>query len=821
MANIILGKVKFVHKGNYIETSTYAKGDIVSYNGRSFIYKNDTPKSNSPIIIPTITGTISTVGINTTSIVVSFTNFNPLEKLAYFISDNTSDYTTDYGYLQPRNGQRVHSKYFDGNTGISAIGAATTNTIQFNLTNVGFNTSILPNEPVTIGPRRLATGYDVAINENDWDVYSDGYLFKGSWDSSTLYLPGDIVTRRNSSYVCGIGNSNCDPLFDYNGSWFLFSRGDDLMPSDRILTFVNNQPFGWRGHPFIDGPTWGTNNRWQGNIPWDSTLGIGSTSIHAWRWNPGCVKTHVPYRGAQGFISGNGVMISDSGTPQYQYTQNDATHIDPQEQDIPYNTDFLTNDQPQLGNQPADKITYYPRIIQAQHGTNALRAYLLNNGTVSVAGIGNYGYWGISNNDTTTTNACYSIPKAVFENRSIVKLEVSNSSSYDVDGHIIALDEHGEIHLWGRNDTGQCGISSDNHNTDVFISANGTLDDSRCWRVHSMNKDEFFNGYRVVDIWAGHRASYALTEDGTLWSWGFNGYGQLGYPTNTGFRSTDRNRSPKAIPINWADYGGIQKIVIATCETYDFTVILDGQGQIWNVGYNAFGQLGRGNTTNDSNASSLTRMTSWTGLSGNIANVWADIDNASTAHTWFRTKDGRLYGMGYNGHYNLSDGTTTNRTVPTEILGPLGSLTNIVTVSSGGRSGGVTQMFLDDLGNVYATGYNNNGEGGVGQVGSIANNLVRYQNVGLAVTVAQRAAAYTMHSPYYISNPGNTLQYTGTKCVDVFVSGYYDATSGHTPRSFTMFDNGELLARGRGYDYGYGLYRGDIRGSVPLHNFGG
>ena len=29
------------------------------------------------------------------------------------------------------------------------------------------------------------------------------------------------------------------------------------------------------------------------------------------------------------------------------------------------------------------------------------------------------------------------------------------------DSHIIALDEYGEVHTWGRNDTGQCGISSD------------------------------------------------------------------------------------------------------------------------------------------------------------------------------------------------------------------------------------------------------------------------------------------------------------------------------------------------------------------------
>ena len=29
----------------------------------------------------------------------------------------------------------------------------------------------------------------------------------------------------------------------------------------------------------------------------------------------------------------------------------------------------------------------------------------------------------------------------------------------EIDAYIIALDEYGEVHTWGRNDTGQCGIS--------------------------------------------------------------------------------------------------------------------------------------------------------------------------------------------------------------------------------------------------------------------------------------------------------------------------------------------------------------------------
>ena len=77
------------------------------------------------------------------------------------------------------------------------------------------------------------------------------------------------------------------------------------------------------------------------------------------------------------------------------------------------------------------------------------------------------------------------------------------------DAHIIALDEYGEIHCWGRNDTGQCGISSEvsHGNPEIAIFQNDNMFvDSRTYLVNSMNRHSmFFEGKRIVDIWAGHR----------------------------------------------------------------------------------------------------------------------------------------------------------------------------------------------------------------------------------------------------------------------------------------------------------------------------
>ena len=89
---------------------------------------------------------------------------------------------------------------------------------------------------------------------------------------------------------------------------------------------------------------------------------------------------------------------------------------------------------------------------------------------------------------------------------------------------------------------------------------------NRVFLVHSMNKDLFFGGRKIVDIWAGHRWSMVMDEEGELWSWGYNTRGNLGYPTNSGFGDSDRSYQPQKININWNSYGGIQKVVVSCSE---------------------------------------------------------------------------------------------------------------------------------------------------------------------------------------------------------------------------------------------------------------
>jgi len=233
-----------------------------------------------------------------------------------------------------------------------------------------------------------------------------------------------------------------------------------------------------------------------------------------------------------------------------------------------------------------------------------------------------------------------------------------------------------------------------------------------------MNKDLFFGGRKIVDIWAGHRWTMCMDEEGELWSWGYNTRGNLGYPTNSGFGDSDRSYQPQKININWNSYGGIQKVVVSCGEANtDSTYILDGQGHIWSQGYNGYGQLGSNNTSTGNNSSSLVRRTSLAGA-GSIVNFWADQCN-SYGHLWWRRSNGDNYGVGYDGHYNItgdssSPGSNTGLSNITYMPSNSSnqSLKNCVAMVASGRAGGITQYFLTDKGHVYATGWNGYGESG-------------------------------------------------------------------------------------------------------------
>ena len=173
-----------------------------------------------------------------------------------------------------------------------------------------------------------------------------------------------------------------------------------------------------------------------------------------------------------------------------------------------------------------------------------------------------------------------------------------------------------------------------------------------------------------------------------LWTWGYNGYGQLGNNIN-GFSD------PRSIPVTTLAGGANWKQV--ACGGY-YTVAIKTDGTLWTWGLNSEGQLGDDTTTDRS-----TPVTTFAG-----GTDWKQV-SCGRQHTAAIKTDGTLWTWGYNSYGQIGDNTTTNKPAPdTTFAGG----TDWKQVSCGRQH---TAAIKTD-GTLWTWGQNYNGQLGVGDV---------------------------------------------------------------------------------------------------------
>ena len=175
---------------------------------------------------------------------------------------------------------------------------------------------------------------------------------------------------------------------------------------------------------------------------------------------------------------------------------------------------------------------------------------------------------------------------------------------------------------------------------------------------------------------AGWYHSVAAKSDGTVWTWGYNAYGQLGNNTTT----------DSAVPVPVSGLSGVIAVAGAAYQT----IALKADGTVWAWGWNGVGQLGN-NSTVDSKVpvqvQGLTRVRA-------IA--------AGASHLLALKADGTVWAWGYNSNGQIGNNTTTDALVPVQVIGLSG-----VTAIAGGYT---SSHALKADGTVWGWGYNGGGQ---------------------------------------------------------------------------------------------------------------
>ena len=283
--------------------------------------------------------------------------------------------------------------------------------------------------------------------------------------------------------------------------------------------------------------------------------------------------------------------------------------------------------------------------------------------------------------------------------------------------HSLALKSDGTVLAWGGNVNGQVGDgSTTTRYTPVQVSGLGA-------------------GSGVIAIAAGGSvytgSSMALKSDGTVLVWGNNGNGKLGDGT-----TTNRNT-----PVQVSGLGagsGVTAIAMGT----KHALALKSDGTLLAWGYNAYGAIGDGTTTDRWTPTAVSGL----GAGSGVTAIAAGGSNYSTSYVNYSLalkSDGTVLGWGVNSGYQLGDGTTTTRTTPVQTSG-LGAGSGVTAIAAGYHH----SLALFSSGQVKAWGTNVDGQLGDGTT-TTRTTPVQVSGFGAgsgATAIAAAGERYSKHS---------------------------------------------------------------------------
>jgi alpha-tubulin suppressor-like RCC1 family protein len=360
--------------------------------------------------------------------------------------------------------------------------------------------------------------------------------------------------------------------------------------------------------------------------------------------------------------------------------------------------------------------------VKIANGNN-FTAVLKADGTVWTWGNNNYGQLG---NGEIENSATYTLNQVIGVNAEgyLSNIKQIAAGTYEM----YALTNDGKVICWGRGAQGQHGNGdTQNSGTPVYAQTQVDITDEE----GNINTED-----RVLEnikqIAAGSSHVLALSNDGTVYTWGLNNYGQLGIGVAHTTASNVNGKRIYAVKvqkeIEITDEEGNITTQLADLDRIkqvsggnDFSVALTQEGSVLAWGLGTSGQIG------NSAAANVTLPTPVTDLE-NVTKI-----DAGGLHTLALKEDGTVWAWGLNryGQLGINTASTTSsnaaykRTYPVQVLKAAGTpLTDVIDISANLE----TSYAITEDETAYGWGLNTSGQIGDNTATNkyIATQIIKY-----------------------------------------------------------------------------------------------
>lgn len=587
----------------------------------------------------------------------------------------------------------------------------------------GFYTHYDKAPTLSLYPSRIYT-FDVSDASNSGHIFSFSTTSDGTHNSGAALLSFDAsstvhVVRSGTEGTSGATVTVTMPATPNVALLYYYSQGTDSASFDTInlggqinfltSTAVTRLPVGNYGDTIgIDRYTqkpawqdWGSNeNRKVASLSRDTT-GL---------WSGGRYKFANPITGSSGSAGdASYIYASDKGTWDMtpngwgSYLHSSAIvhnrgklegtnwgHSTEGANGKYYNGDsmwevngYAKNGVGQGGHRKDDDNTEFSDVIQVVN-LWTISMHLLANGDLYIAGHGDEGQQADGANTDRQYFHKVNFPSSAGRVRKIVS---DNCSSGEVAVTLMVLMEDGDLYSWGYGVNGQLGVGNvTNYNTVQKVTA-------------------FDKNVKSISVGGGdYGHCMVITNDNKLYSWGYNGYGQCGRGNTSSIHST---------PVEITISGQIPiKVQCCSAGSYGTSTVLMRSGRVYACGNNDYGQLGNGNTTNQS---TFIQVGGGLGVDTNKHVIDIFPRGGYGQNVWFLLEDGSMYACGQNGTGVHGRGTASETfSTPSAVSADLTYVSEIIAphMTSGGyfQAMFIVHKTIEDRiarrnGWIYMTGY--------------------------------------------------------------------------------------------------------------------